>query len=394
MHVNKPHFVVIIAPCPFPYGSASDNAIYTFTAGFNEQGCEGEVVCLYPNLPSFIDCPPKGTYKGVNYVFLHKKIHRSKSRIRNRIDVSLTSFLLKQYLKEKIKKYQVTALFVTHINKSYFKQSKLCHSLGIETVLFSCEYPELLIDSSPVRIEFFRHYSSHTDKYIFETKTLEDYTRSFLQNEIDSYVNPAMMPFEDILQAQRTETAPYIAYCGSIHSDDKDGLTNIIRAYSTVCKKFPGVELKFIGMIGNQEYFDQLKMLVDELGLQKQISFICEVSREDYVKYLTNALLLIVAKPRNSYYGGGLSSKVVEYLFSGNPVLMTRSDDYVYYLTHGENVFFIQDNEPKTLSVALCEMLGHPDIMRLIGNGGKKFALEHFNYHILSKGLLQFILKS
>ena len=393
MKDNKPNFIVIVAPCPFPYGSASDNAIYTFMAGFNEHGCDGEVVCLYPNLPSFIDCPSKGLYKGVKYYFLHKKIHRSKSRVRNRIDVFMTTFLLKLYLKAKVRKHKVTALFVTHINKTYYQQSKLCHALGIKTVLFSCEYPEMLIDSTPGKTELFKHYSSHTDKYIFETKTLEDYNRIALQNDLDSYVNPAMMPFEDIIQSSRTETTPYIAYCGSIHSDEKDGLSNIIRAYNTVCKQFPGIELKFIGMIGDPEYFNQLKMLVDELGLQKQISFICEVSREEYVNYLTNALLLIVAKPQDSYYRGGLSSKVVEYLFSGIPVLMTRSDDYVYYLTHGKNVYFIQNNEPETISVALCDMLGRPEYMKNIGAGGKQFALENFNYHILSKELLQFIIR-
>lgn len=391
MYVNKPSFIAVIAPCPFPYGSASDNAIYTFTAGFNEHGCEGEVVCLYPNLPSFIDCPAKGSYKGVNYYFLHKRVHRSKSRVRNRIDVLLTSFLLRRYLKAKVKRYQVTALFVTHINKTYYQQSKLCHSLGIQTVLFSCEYPEMLTGNASPRIELFKQYSSHTDKYIFETKTLEDYTLKALQKDIDSYVNPAMMPFEDILQSTKTETVPYIAYCGSIHSDEKDGLTNIIRAFRDISDRFPDIELKFVGMIGTPDYYKQLKMLVNGLGLNTRVSFICEVSREEYIQYLTNALLLIVAKPSNSYYSGGLSSKVVEYLFSGNPVLMTRSDDYIYYLTHSINVFFVPDNKPETLAKALGLLLGNKDLRDSIGSNGREYALEHFNYHALTKDLLAFI---
>jgi glycosyltransferase involved in cell wall biosynthesis len=71
---------------------------------------------------------------------------------------------------------------------------------------------------------------------------------------------------------------------------------------------------------------------------------------------------------------------------------MTDSDDYVNYLTHGENVYFVHDNDPITLSKALCELFESTEKMKAIGNGGKRFAMDHFNYHKTTKGLLEFIL--
>ena len=106
---------------------------------------------------------------------------------------------------------------------------------------------------------------------------------------------------------------------------------------------------------------------------------------------MNNATIMIVAKPKDSYYVGGLSSKVIEYLFSGNPVVMTSADDYVNYLTHKENVYFVDDNSPEVLSSALCEMFDNNELREKIAEGGKQYAMEHFNYHNLAKDILKFI---
>lgn len=393
MQDKREDYIVIVSSCPFPYGNASDNAIFTFMAGFQEHGCKGEVICLYPNVPEGIEVPPRGEYQGVKYCYLPGRTHRSKNKIRDKIDYTLLpSASLMCRLRKLRRKYTVTALFVTHVNEAYYRYTKICHLLGIKTVLVSCEYPEYLIDSSPERKKRFIELSSKTDKYIFETRTLDEYTRNALGQDIASYVIPATMPFDDILTCSRTETKPYIAYCGSINSEAKDGLKSIVRAYSLFHDQYPEYDLKFIGRVSREEYFEELKQLVEELGLRDSVSFAGGVEREAYVQYLTNATLMIVAKPRDSYYGGGLSSKVIEYLFSGNPVLMTDSDDYVYYLTHGENVFFVHDNNPETLSNALCELFASPERMKAIGAGGKEYAMEHFNYHKTTKGLLEFVL--
>ena len=87
-----------------------------------------------------------------------------------------------------------------------------------------------------------------------------------------------------------------------------------------------------IGKITKHSYYQELVSLVKDLGLEGRVYFSGEVGREEYINYLVNADLLMVAKPTGSYYGGGLSSKIIEYLFSGNPVLMVASDDYVNYL--------------------------------------------------------------
>lgn len=391
---KKEDFIVILSAVPFPYGSASDNIIYTFMSGFNEQGCKGEVICLYPNLPSkYSDVLPEGVYDGVIYRYLCGRTGGTGNKITNYLNRKvLPYFLFKKYLRNKTKEYSVTVIFVTHIRHQFYKVSQICHNLGAKVVFTACEYPELLIDRTPENKSLFRDYSKYIDKYIFETKTLKDYYEEALKKKVDGVIVPPTMIFDDIVKAVKDDCAPYIAYCGSIHSEEKDGLSNIILAFCQFHSKYPDVILKFVGKVSKPQYFQKLKDLVASLGVEECVVFTGEVTRQEYVKELINAKLLLVAKPKSSYYGGGLSSKVIEYLFSGNPVMMVDSDDYVYYLTHKQNVFFVGDNEPETLSTGLNVLFDSPDLMKNIGEQGKSFAESHFNYHVLCKELLTYIL--
>lgn len=395
MKEAKPKFITIVSSVPFPFGNASDNAIYTFMDGFQEHGCKGEVLCLFPNLPEQYDDVKKvGEYKGVHYRYLLGRCHPFRNkRVKSFTYRYLTDWKFRQYLQKKAKMYDVVALFIMHVNEKFFKLTDICHRFGVRVVQVGCEYPEYLIEDSMQKRDQYKSWSRYIDKYVFETKTLQDYEKNIIGSEIDSLVVPATMPFDDILGKEKEVVAPYIAYSGSVHSDNKDGLSNIIKGFAEFHKTHKNIGLKFIGRISNHEYYNSLLKLIESLSLQDSVTFTKEVSREEYVRLMNNAKLMVVAKPKNSYYGGGLSSKVIEYLFSGNPIVMVASDDYVYYLTHKENVYFTEDNNPESLNSAICEMFDNPDLCEKIGNNGKEFALREFNYHILTKHLLDFIIE-
>ena len=392
---SKENFIVSISAVPFPYGSASDNIIYTFMDGFQEHGCKGEVVCLFQNMPkAHWDVPTIGEYKSVKYRYIcgAGRYNRYLRYIVNRlINTQRAKSQLHKYLRKKTEQYNVIAVVFGHVGKYLADIFALCKSLDVRVVMTACEYPQYLIKTTPYKEEQFKILSRNIDKYIFETKTLEDYHKNIL-GSIESVVVPPTLPFEDILDCYKSTKERYIAYCGSIHSEAKDGLSNILKAFSIAANTIDDVNLKFIGKITKPAYYQELLSLVKDLGLEGRVFFSGEVERNEYVKFLANAELLMVAKPTDSYYGGGLSSKIIEYLFSGNPVLMVASDDYVNYLSHKENVYFVPDNLPQTLANAIVELYSDNELRHKIAEGGKTFAMNRFNYHILTSELLEFIL--
>ncbi|MDO8610820.1 MAG: glycosyltransferase, partial [bacterium] len=335
--------LLLISVSPFPYGDASANTMITYMKGFNENGGDSELVCLFPNLKPIYSIEPKGVYEGVHYSYLLNKVHFSFNKIKRYFELHfIPIFKYWSLIKKLSKKYDLTVIFFAHINRSFYNLSAICHYYKANVVFTACEFPEYIkvIDDNNRSLRF-RKYCKFIDQYVFETKTLENYYIKVLNNQIDSIVIPAPMLFEDIITTMKTSTHSYIAYCGSIHSDEKDGLSSILYAFSDFHKHDPHVKMFFVGRVSNYKYQLQLLEIVNKNNLQDYVIFTGEVSRPEYVNYLVNATLLVVAKGVDSYYSGGLSSKVVEYLFSGNPVLMVASDDFTNYLTHLKNVFFI-----------------------------------------------------
>lgn len=391
---NKKSLIIIASAVSFPYGNASDNAIYTFIDGFQERGCNGEVVCLYPNMPkSYEGISADGEYKGVKYSFLSKRVHPKKNIFLHILDFWIYPiFLFFKYIRAKSKSYKLNVLFVDHVSFLFFIQTLICKLFRAKVTLISCEYP-MYLTKHPNSVSLYRFYSRYIDKYVFETKTLEDFEKKQLNKEIRSIVIPATMPFDDIVGCPKDLSEVYIAYSGSIFSDTKDGLSNIIKAFKLFSSQNPHVGLRFIGRIANKLFYEELLQLVEELQLSDKVKFTGEVNRTDYVHQMNNASLMIVAKPKDSYYVGGLSSKVIEYLFSGNPIIMTAADDYVHYLTHKENVYFTKDNSPEELSEAMLDVFSDNDLRLRIAHNGKKYAMENFNYHVTTGRMLEFILK-
>jgi len=384
---------LLISTSPFPYGNASSNTMITYMKGFNENGGDSELVCLFPNLNPIYSIDSKGVYEGVHYSYLLNKVHFSSNKLRRYWELHfLPIFKYRSLIKNLSKKYNLTVIFFTHINRSFYLFSAICHYYKANVIFTACEFPEYIkvIDDNNRRL-WFRKYCRFINQYVFETKTLEMYYKKLLNNTIDSIVIPATMMFEDIISCEKTTTYSYIAYCGSIHSDEKDGLSNILYAFSDFHKDNSFIKMIFVGRVSNRDYLFKLQGIVKKLNLQNSVIFTGEVNRSDYVNYLVNASLLVVAKGINSYYTGGISSKVVEYLFSGNPVLMVASDDFAHYLTHLSNVFFINDNTPETIFNAFSLLFSDSDLRNRIGTNGKDFAYNNFNYHLLGSDLYKFI---
>ncbi|OFY38939.1 MAG: hypothetical protein A2X18_05485 [Bacteroidetes bacterium GWF2_40_14] len=385
--------ILLISTSPFPYGNASSNTMITYIKGFNENGGDSELVCLFPNLKPIYKIAPQGVYEGVPYSYLLNKVHFSSNKILRYCELHFfVIFKFRSFIRKLAKKYDLSVIFFTHTNRSFYIFSAICHYYKAKVVFTACEFPEYIkvIDDNNRRVRF-KKYCKFIDQFVFETKTLEENYKSLLNDKMDSIVIPATMLFEDILECKKTTTDSYIAYCGSIHSDEKDGLSNILYAFADFHKDNPHVKMIFVGRISNQDYQYKLREIVEKNKMQDSVVFTGEINRSVYVNYLVNASLLVVAKGANSYYTGGLSSKVVEYLFSGNPVLMVASDDFTYYLTHNNNVFFINDNLPETISDAFSLLFSDSNMRHRIGTNGKDFAYHNFNYHNLCSELYKFI---
>jgi len=227
---------------------------------------------------------------------------------------------------------------------------------------------------------------------IVETNRMKEYYKKHVCPKAIVHVLYSVVDCEDVLNAKRKDIGrEYFAYCGLISAEHKDGLLTIISAFSIIAKRYKTISLVIAGACSSIEYMEKIRSLIFDCGLEERVLLTGRLSRSDYASYLKGASLLVNGKSKDSHNSYGFSSKIVEYLYSGNPVLMTRSDEYSDILCE-EEAIFIDESRADDYINKFDFVLSNPDRARTIGSNGREKALALFNYRKMASELLEIAL--
>lgn len=189
---------------------------------------------------------------------------------------------------------------------------------------------------------------------------------------------------------KKMDSERYIAYCGTVTSN-KDGVDDLIKAFSIVRKEHKDVKLYIIGSIPQQKEENEIFKLVNDLNIQDSVHFTGLISYQEMPQILKNAEILALARPNNIQAKYGFPTKLGEYLLTGNPVVVTSVGDIPLFLTDGENALISTPNNPTLFAERLNWALSHKDESVLLGQKGKSVAEIKFNYLTESRKILECI---
>lgn len=225
--------------------------------------------------------------------------------------------------------------------------------------------------------EWFVRLSTRTATgLLVQTNQLKDYyTRYGIKNiqVFNIIIDPSR--FEGL---KKTTTEKYISYCGSI-GVYKDGVNDLIDAFAMISTKHPDVKLQLIGGFFSPEDERVLREKVATLNISDKVVFVGRVAPEQMPSLLYNSEILALARPNNKQAQYGFPSKLGEYLFTGNPVVLTRVGEIDHFLKDGESSVFANPDDPKDFAEKLDWVLSHPKEARVIGDAGHKVAEENFS---------------
>ena len=141
-----------------------------------------------------------------------------------------------------------------------------------------------------------------------------------------------------------------------------------IRAFSQFRKKVPNAEFHLYGG-GNEKLASELKALVQELGLQDSVKFFSAVPLDEIVKVIVNADLGVVPKRADSFGNEAYSTKIMEFMSQGVPVVVSRTKIDSYYFK-GDDVRFFPSGDADAMAEAMCEVAENQHLRdSLIANG-------------------------
>ena len=144
------------------------------------------------------------------------------------------------------------------------------------------------------------------------------------------------------------------------------GLDIAIRAFHKVSSKLPHAELHIYGD-GNMK--DSLVALSHELGLDGKVRFFNPVSVRQVAEIMANADLGVVPKRADSFGNEAYSTKIMEFMSLGIPVVASNTKIDRYYFDDSV-VHFFESGNPEALAEAVVDVLRNQTLRdRLVTNG-------------------------
>lgn len=181
-----------------------------------------------------------------------------------------------------------------------------------------------------------------------------------------------------------------IVFCGN-GANNKDGVDQLIKAFSVVYKKYPEYLLKIIGPAPKRGDTSGNVELVEKLNLQKSVVFTGRKAAEEVPQLLKNASVLALARPDSLQAQNGFPTKLGEYLLTENPVCVTNVGDIPLFLKDGENAMVAEHDNVEGFASKLIWIIEHPQEASLIGKRGAEVARTYFNPMTEAKKMLKYM---
>jgi glycosyltransferase involved in cell wall biosynthesis len=214
--------------------------------------------------------------------------------------------------------------------------------------------------------------------------------RSVAESKVTTILNfPDTQVFQ--LKGRNRDDGKFILlYPGTLNYHQ--GLDIAIRAFSTIKDSVPEAEFHIYGS-GDQSEF--LKSLVGELGMENKVFFKGSLAVEQMVRVIENADLGIVPKRKNGFGNEAFSTKILEFMAMGVPVIVPDTEIDTYYFDEKVAKFFRADDE-NSLADAMLLLIKNSAVRENLVRSASEFVKKYtwdVNEHIYI-GLVNSLLHS
>jgi glycosyltransferase involved in cell wall biosynthesis len=160
------------------------------------------------------------------------------------------------------------------------------------------------------------------------------------------------------------------------------GVDIAIRAFEKLHRHLPQAEFHIYGD-GNMKL--KLMSLAEELGLNGSVRFFQPLGIREIAPVMANADLGVVPKRADSFGNEAYSTKIMEFMASGVPVVVSKTKIDSFYFNDSVVRFFESGNE-ENLAEAMGELLSSPELRRSLvmraneyvaGNNWAKHKVEY-----------------
>src|SRR5487761_2042 len=162
-----------------------------------------------------------------------------------------------------------------------------------------------------------------------------------------------------------------ILYPGTINYHQ--GLDIAIRAFSLIKNEVPEAEFH---IYGSGDQFNFLRSLIDELGLQHRVYLKGLVAIDQMASVIENADLGVVSKRSTGFGNEAFSTKILEFMSMGVPVIVPDTAIDQYYFNDSVATFF-HANDARSLADAMVLLFKNPELRRKLVLNASEFVKKY-----------------
>lgn len=367
-----------IVNCLVCYGSASSNRLLAYANSAAAMGYNVKIIALL-RLDMKDYHPREGvSVKGLKPCFIKNKVLSKVFSF-----FATIWFLIKDVCKEdRILLYgscDYLPIFWALSQKQLYFEVTECPDLFPPRIYSVCLYRWLI-----------RHLQGI---FVISSNLKEYFTNYGVKPERVHVINMIvdMSRFEGVKQNDGRDN--YIAYCGNITNDSKDGVSDLIRAYVSYQKIYPDCKLYLIGSITSIEQKSKYEAYLKTLKVCNSVLFIGSVSPNIIPQYFVDAEMLVLARPNNIQAKYGFPTKVGEYLLSGRPNVLTNVGNISDFLKDGENAYIVEPENVNDLANKMIQVSKDKAKANEVGRRGRDTAIKYFNSKIETEKIIKLIFK-
>ena len=348
----------------FSYGSASSNRLLAYANSATKKGYETEIVALL-RLDKKNCEPKKGVViRGLYPCCIHSKV----------ISKFLSFFSTIWFLLVTVKKEDRLLLYGS---AEYLPFFVWCRKK--QTYFEVTECPDLFKPKTYPWNYYKRLWKMLNGIFVI-SRNLKQY---FVDNGvafdkvhvINMIVDPSR--FEGVIPNPNVEK--YIAYCGNVTNDNKDGVGDLIASFVRYRESYQDRKLYIIGPIVSQEQKNKYEDYLKNSNALDSVKFTGPVLPTSIPQYFVDADMLVLARPDNIQAKYGFPTKLGEYLLSGRPVVLTDVGNISDFLSDGYSAYIAQAGNITSISDKMKEVSANTINSEQVARNGKKVALKEFN---------------
>lgn len=391
--------IIVLTTIPFPHGRASTHRLLSYLKGMVDLGHYIKVVCLIPreNLKEVKNKLTEGVYESIAFKYMSHSTICPEKKI-NKIFIKISGVFNAIVHLNKLNKQKKIDVILMGMTDSItiFIFYLFTRKFLIRFIHERTEYPFVLPPKSLLhhidRYFYLNYILKLFDGIFVPTKALFKYFQQKVSSRTQLAIIPGMVkPNKFINNTDKTnEASKYIAYCGDF-GKNKDGIPILIDSFKIISKKFNNIKLYLIGDTRDKNVMKSLVQKVSDYKLDSKVVFTGRIDHNEMPKYLCNASLLALARPANKQAEGGFPSKLIEYLETGKPIIITKVGEIPDYLTDGVTAFLCEPGSVEEFAEKLDYALSNPELAKQIGLNGQKLIYSTFNYKTQAQKLINFI---